>query len=206
MRSLRSQPQKCWGFAPFAAFPKRSRCVPASDRARCGQRVASRAPEIAAAAPRLRQPQCINEPGQFDRSGSNGTRGVQGCSLRLLTGVIPIAHPVLCAVYRDALGRQGTAGNRTFPPSLPNAKVRPNADPHRGPHFGRVMPRSCHHGWEDRNTRGNPLGRRPRRDVWGPIRVTHLGPRSTWPHIGPDIMTAIDHVSLSPNAVLSSAA
>jgi hypothetical protein len=31
MRSLRSQPQKCWGFAPFAAFPKRSGCVPALD-------------------------------------------------------------------------------------------------------------------------------------------------------------------------------
>ena len=26
---------------------------------------------------------------------------------------------------------------------------------------------------EDRNTPGNPLGRRPYRDVWGPIRVTH---------------------------------
>ena len=45
---------------------------------------------------------------------------------------------------------------------------------------------------EDRNTPGNPLGRRPHRDVWGPIRVTHLGPRSTWPHIKAGHMTAID--------------
>src|SRR6516225_1401579 len=45
---------------------------------------------------------------------------------------------------------------------------------------------------EDRNTPGNPLGRRPRRDVWDPIRVTHLGPRSTWPHIKAGHMTAID--------------
>jgi hypothetical protein len=45
---------------------------------------------------------------------------------------------------------------------------------------------------EDRNTPGNPLGRRPHRDVWGPIRVTHLGPRSTWPHIRAGHMTAID--------------
>ena len=45
---------------------------------------------------------------------------------------------------------------------------------------------------EDRNTPGNPLGRRPRRDVWGPIRVTHLGPRSAWPHIKAGHMTAID--------------
>ena len=35
---------------------------------------------------------------------------------------------------------------------------------------------------EDRNTPGNPLGHKPRRDVRGPIRVTHLGPRSTRPH------------------------
>jgi hypothetical protein len=26
---------------------------------------------------------------------------------------------------------------------------------------------------------GNPLGHTPHRDVWGPIRVTYLGPRST---------------------------
>jgi hypothetical protein len=45
---------------------------------------------------------------------------------------------------------------------------------------------------EDRNTPGNPLGRRPHRDVWGPIRVTHLGPRSTWPHLKAGHMTAID--------------
>jgi hypothetical protein len=45
---------------------------------------------------------------------------------------------------------------------------------------------------EDRNTPGNPLGRRPRRDVWDPIRVTHLGPRSTWPHTKAGHMTAID--------------
>jgi len=45
---------------------------------------------------------------------------------------------------------------------------------------------------EDRNTPGNPLGRRPHRDVWGPICVTHLGPRSTWPHIKAGHMTAID--------------
>src|SRR6516164_8112140 len=45
---------------------------------------------------------------------------------------------------------------------------------------------------EDRNTPGNPLGRAPRRDVWGPIRVTHLGPRSTRPHIKAGHMTAID--------------
>jgi len=31
---------------------------------------------------------------------------------------------------------------------------------------------------QDRNTPGNPLGRTPRCDVWDPIRVTHLGPRS----------------------------
>src|ERR1700758_345855 len=45
---------------------------------------------------------------------------------------------------------------------------------------------------EDRNTPGNPLGRRPRRDVWDPIRVTHLGPRSTRPHTKAGHMTAID--------------
>jgi hypothetical protein len=45
---------------------------------------------------------------------------------------------------------------------------------------------------EDRNTPGNPLGHVPRRDVWGPIRVTHLGPRSTRPHIKAGHMTAID--------------
>ncbi len=45
---------------------------------------------------------------------------------------------------------------------------------------------------EDRNTPGNPLGRKPRRDVWGPIRVTHLGPRSTRPHTEAGHMTAID--------------
>jgi hypothetical protein len=43
---------------------------------------------------------------------------------------------------------------------------------------------------EDRNTPGNPLGLRPRCDVWGPIRVTHLGPRSKWPHIKAGHMTA----------------
>lgn len=47
---------------------------------------------------------------------------------------------------------------------------------------------------EDRNTLGNPLGRTPRRDVWGPIRVTHLGRRSTWPHIKAGHMTAIDQI------------
>src|SRR5437763_15292394 len=41
---------------------------------------------------------------------------------------------------------------------------------------------------EDRN----PLGPKPRRDVWGPIRVTHLGPRSTRPHTEAGHMTAID--------------
>jgi hypothetical protein len=45
---------------------------------------------------------------------------------------------------------------------------------------------------EDRNTLGNPLGRQPRRDVRGPIRVTHLGPRSTRPHSKAGHMTAID--------------
>src|SRR5215831_5310594 len=45
---------------------------------------------------------------------------------------------------------------------------------------------------EDRNTPGNPLGRRPRRDVWDPIRVTHLGLRSRWPHTKAGHMTAID--------------
>ena len=45
---------------------------------------------------------------------------------------------------------------------------------------------------EDRNTPGNPLGHKPRRDVRGPIRVTHLGPRSTQPHTKAGHMTAID--------------
>ena len=45
---------------------------------------------------------------------------------------------------------------------------------------------------EDRNTPGNPLGHKPRRDVRGPIRVTHLGPRSTRPHTKAGHMTAID--------------
>src|SRR6266542_1259543 len=45
---------------------------------------------------------------------------------------------------------------------------------------------------EDRNTPGNSLGHKPRRDVRGPIRVTHLGPRSTQPHTKAGHMTAID--------------
>ena len=57
---------------------------------------------------------------------------------------------------------------------------------------------------EDRNTPGNPLGRRPRRDVWGSIRVTHLGPRSTWPHIKAGHMTAIDQTRPSCNKSLRS--
>ena len=50
---------------------------------------------------------------------------------------------------------------------------------------------------EDRNTPGNPLGPKPRRDVWGPIRVTHLGPRSTQPHTKAGHMNAIDQTRLS---------
>jgi hypothetical protein len=45
---------------------------------------------------------------------------------------------------------------------------------------------------EDRNTPGNPFGRISRRDVWGPIRVTHLGARSAWPDIKARHMTGID--------------
>src|SRR6516162_8432529 len=56
---------------------------------------------------------------------------------------------------------------------------------------------------EDRNTPGNPLGHRPHRDVWGPIRVTHLGPRSTWPHIKAGHMTAIDQTRPSCKKVLA---
>ena len=56
---------------------------------------------------------------------------------------------------------------------------------------------------EDRNTPGNPLGRRPRRDVWDPIRVTHLGPRSTWPHTKAGHMTAIDQTRLQLQQVLA---
>ena len=57
---------------------------------------------------------------------------------------------------------------------------------------------------EDRNTPGNPLGRAPRRDVWGPIRVTHLGPRSTRPHIKAGHMTAIDQTRPQLQQVLRS--
>jgi hypothetical protein len=56
---------------------------------------------------------------------------------------------------------------------------------------------------EDRNTPGNPLGRRPRRDVWDPIRVTHLGPRSTWPHTKAGHMTAIDQTRPQLQKVLA---
>ena len=56
---------------------------------------------------------------------------------------------------------------------------------------------------EDRDTPGNPLGRRPRRDVWDPIRVTHLGPRSTWPHIKAGHMTAIDQTRPQLQQVLA---
>src|ERR1044071_756162 len=56
---------------------------------------------------------------------------------------------------------------------------------------------------EDRNTPGNPLGRTPRRDVWGPIRVTHLGPRSTWPHLKAGHMTAIDQTRPQLQQVLA---
>jgi hypothetical protein len=56
---------------------------------------------------------------------------------------------------------------------------------------------------EDRNTPGNPLGHVPRRDVWGPIRVTHLGPRSTRPHIKAGHMTAIDQTRPQLQQVLA---
>ena len=35
---------------------------------------------------------------------------------------------------------------------------------------------------EDRDTPLNPVGLRPRQDVWDPVRVTHLGQRSRRPH------------------------
>ena len=56
---------------------------------------------------------------------------------------------------------------------------------------------------EDRNTPGNPLGPRPHRDVWDPIRVTHLGPRSTWPRIKAEHMTAIDQTRPKLQKVLA---
>ena len=56
---------------------------------------------------------------------------------------------------------------------------------------------------EDRNTPGNPLGHVPRRDVWGPIRVTHLGPRSPRPHIKAGHMTAIDQTRPQLQQVLA---
>ena len=45
---------------------------------------------------------------------------------------------------------------------------------------------------EDRDTPFNPVGLRPRQDVWDPVRVTHLGLRSDRPHIKAGHMTAID--------------
>src|SRR3982074_2586476 len=56
---------------------------------------------------------------------------------------------------------------------------------------------------EDRNTPGNPLGRKPRRDVWAPIRVPHLGPRSTRPHTKAGHMTAIDQTRPSRKKALA---
>ena len=56
---------------------------------------------------------------------------------------------------------------------------------------------------EDRNTPGNPFGRISRRDVWGPIRVTHLGPRSKWLHIKAGHMTAIDQTRPQLQQVLA---
>jgi hypothetical protein len=47
------------------------------------------------------------------------------------------------------------------------------------------------------------LGRRPRRDVWDPIRVTHLGPRSTWPHTKAGHMIAIDQTRPQLQRVLA---
>jgi hypothetical protein len=45
---------------------------------------------------------------------------------------------------------------------------------------------------EDRNSPGNPVRLQPRRPVWDPIRVTHLGQRSIRPHTKAGHMTAID--------------
>ena len=56
---------------------------------------------------------------------------------------------------------------------------------------------------EDRNTPGNPLGRNPAVMFWGPIRVTHLGPRSTWPHTKAGHMTAIDQTRPQLQQVLA---
>ena len=52
---------------------------------------------------------------------------------------------------------------------------------------------------EDRNSPGNPVRLQPRRPVWDPIRVTHLGQRSIQTHTKAGHMTAIDQTRPSCN-------
>jgi hypothetical protein len=56
---------------------------------------------------------------------------------------------------------------------------------------------------EDRNTPGNPLGVNPAVMFGAPIRVTHLGPRSTRPHTEAGHMTAIDQTRPSCKKALA---
>jgi hypothetical protein len=56
---------------------------------------------------------------------------------------------------------------------------------------------------EDRDTPLNPVGLQPRQDVWDPVRVIHLGQRSTRPRTQAGHMTAIDQDLSQPQKVLA---
>ena len=57
---------------------------------------------------------------------------------------------------------------------------------------------------EDRDTPLNPMGLQPRQDVWDPVRVIHLGQRSSRPHTQAGHMTAIDQTRFSCTKSLQS--
>jgi len=56
---------------------------------------------------------------------------------------------------------------------------------------------------EHRDTPLNPVGLQPRPDVWDPVRVIHLGQRSTRPRTQAGHMTAIDQTCRSRKKVLA---